>query len=119
LSGNQITLNSDRILLNAKNNNLIFSANNSALFSANNEISLNSKYLTVNTEYTFIGKYDNCEPMVLGNKLISLLYELLGSLMTLTVTNAAGVSSIPINSGNFMKLINKLNKIVSKKAFVE
>jgi hypothetical protein len=97
----------------------MFSSKNSALISAENEISLGSKYITTNSDYVFLGKYENCQPAVLGNTLISILYELVGSIATLTVSNAAGISTPPINASNFIKIMNKLNTLVSKKTFLE
>jgi len=98
---------------------MLFASKNSIMLSAENEISVGSKYFTVNSDYIFIGKYDKCEPAVLGNKLISLLYELVGSIATLTVSNAAGVSTPPINASNFIKIMNKLTELVSTKTFIE
>lgn len=115
----QIIVNSNRIILNSKYDNLMFSSKNSALISAENEISLGSKYITTNSDYVFLGKYENCQPAVLGNTLISILYELVGSIATLTVSNAAGISTPPINASNFIKIMNKLNTLVSKKTFLE
>jgi len=118
LDGNQIFVNSDKIVQVAKEDSIILDANNSILSSANNEIGFNSKYFTVNSEYSFLGKYDNCQPMVLGNELLKILYEIVANIMLLTVANSAGTTSVPINANNFGKIIDKLENILSKGNFV-
>jgi len=59
------------------------------------------------------------EPLVLGNKLVSLMDKLLDAISTLSVTTAQGPSGTPINVAQFTALKGELNTLLSKKVKTE
>jgi len=117
LDGKQITLNSDRIILNSKANEIIASANKDILLTANKEVGINSNRTVVNSNNIYLGSNKASEPVVLGNELLKLLYKVLVQLAYLTVTTPAGVSSPPNNATEFTNIIKELTKILSKQNF--
>lgn len=54
------------------------------------------------------------EPMVLGNTLADLLNELLAAVQKITVISPVGVTSVPVNIGDFAAIQAKLDTIKSK-----
>lgn len=120
-TGTQIVVNSDRLLLNSKKNEI-------SLFS-NTQINLNSLegltfdteksiYLTANNtvaisgEKIFIGSEGATEPMVLGNKLAEFLDELIGIFSNSTV---AVISSAPGTPAPFNPTILSQLRILKSK----
>jgi hypothetical protein len=120
-TGTQIIVNSDRLILNSKKNEislfsntqinfsslqgLTFDTEKSAYFTANNTISISG-------EKIFIGSEGATEPMVLGNQLAQFLDELIGIFSNST---AAVIGSAPGTPAPFSPtLLSQLRSLKSK-----
>ena len=115
--GEQIILNSDRIILNSKINEILAYSNKDILLSANEEFGVNSKRTTIKSDNIYLGANTATEPIVLGHQLLILLYKILTQLAYLTVTTSAGVSSPPNNATEFTNIMKELNNILSRNNF--
>jgi hypothetical protein len=120
LSGKQIIINSDRIVINARDKEIILSSKAGIGLS-----SLES--ITVDTDKDFqinaLGKIqlgiDAKEPIILGNKWKTFMTQLLDALMSLTVGTPNGPSSPPINNPQFLALKGQLTTLLSQAAYVK
>jgi len=128
-SGNQITLNTDRIIMNSKINEIGLFANSGILLNTNgylaldsfdsigittnDNITIKSNQAYINSKNIFLGSNAN-EPIVLGNKLVELLSNLLDALINETHMTGVGVSSPPVNKLEYIKIKRKLNILLSK-----
>ena len=59
------------------------------------------------------------EPMVLGDKLETLLNDILDAIMQLTVVTPVGTSSVPVNTAVFGQIKARVNQIKSSKSNLE
>jgi hypothetical protein len=132
-SGSQIILNSDRITLNSKKDEVMIFAGSNVEISTNNIINLNSNLHThINSPIIFLGTKNNNppdEPVLLGRQTIALLNEMMNKLCQLGINLASTVSPPPgspimeINAvGNELvneitKIQKKLNTLLSKTTF--
>ena len=77
-SDNQMLLNSDRIILNAKTDSILVHAKRAVHLSSNDTVNIDSKNETViNSAKTFVGNKDATEPFLFGDKTDDWLNELL------------------------------------------
>lgn len=131
-SGNQIMIASDRIILNAKKQELIGFSKESIGFSSEKTFSVDSKKLIeMESEKINLGLNAN-EPVLMGNltadwlqDFCSLMINTLKQLSSLTVPTGVGPSGIPINSPQFnairaevMGLSNRINSLKSELVFL-
>lgn len=135
LINDQIILNSGKIFLNSKVNEIAIFGKTNILLSANEIIGLESKTLnisnttsninstniTISADKIKIGSQQALQPMVLGNKLVDLLQQICNNISTLTVIGSSGVSTIePTLATKFTKLSAQIKKnILSKKSKIE
>jgi len=136
-SGQQIILNSDRIILNSKLNEIqlysklgisnctdgyysIDTFDDISFSSKNNfMIDVDEKFIFKNGSGTFIdspkillGKNAK-EPVVMGDKLVSILTDLIDIIIKETHPTGTGPSGPPVNSADYIKLKSKLKTILS------
>lgn len=132
---NQILINSDRIVLNAKTDVLFLNAKKSVSISSDKDINIDSKEETIiSSKKTFIGNKDATEPLLFGEKTDAWLKELL-DLINQTLTSLAahihptgtGPSGPPVDAqsysptytNNLQTIKNKIEQLKSKKNFVD
>jgi len=129
----QIILNSDRIVINSKKEDVLIFAKNNIELNTKNIINLNAdERVHVNSNAVFLGTVDSklpTEPLLLGNKTYSLLSDLLESLYNLGVTlsttvgSPEGAPALDINSAaetmlnDLEKISNNLEGILSQQNF--
>jgi hypothetical protein len=133
IDGSQIILNSDRITLNSKKDEVMIFASSNVEISTNNIINLNSNSHThINSPIIFLGTKNNIppdEPVLLGRSTVLLINRLmdtlcrLGNNLTSTVSPPAGSPIMEINTVgtslvNDINVIRKdLEKLLSKTTF--
>jgi hypothetical protein len=119
---NQILINSDKITMNARRNNITLSSFVNMDFGAGNNLTINTKnYTTIESSNIYLGKQAKTkkeedgigEPLVLGNKLKELLEEMIGIVETLKVTGCVAGLSGPIDPATIQKVTSLKNKLSS------
>lgn len=145
LSGDQLFVNSDRIILSAKAKEfIIFGKGNTGVitdgrytidaakdiyaFSDNNVILHTNKNIVLNSDASgviYLGKSGkpgkagaDVQRMVLGGELIQILEEILDEISQIIVPTPVGPSGTPINSVMFKAIKAKLAKIQSSRNFL-
>jgi hypothetical protein len=130
----QSIINSDRITLNSKKDEVMTFAKTNVEINTNNIINLNARSrVHLNTPHVFLGTKSNgkapTEPLLLGNKTKSLLTELLsilselGNTLTSVVTTPQGSPLTGVNTagttmvGKIKSLQKQLKGITSKNNF--
>ena len=126
--GNQILINSDKITLNARNNNITLSSLVNMDFGAGNNLTINTKnYTSIESSNIYLGKQAKIkkeedgigEPLVLGNKLKELLKEMVGIIETIKVTGCIAGLSGPIDPATIQKVTSLKNKLSSPEFWSE
>jgi len=113
----QIIINSDRIIFNAKLNELIGYSNSNINFSAEGTFTINSNQETIiNSKAIYLG-LDASEKIVLGDTLKDLLGQILDAIGKITVLTGTGPSSPPSNAAQFIAIKTKLSTILSKQNY--
>jgi hypothetical protein len=123
----QVIINSDRITLNSKKDEVMIFAKTNVEINTNNIINLNAgNRVHLNTKYIYLGtKSDGTapsEPLLLGNKTVKLLNDLmkvlseLGNTLTSVVSTPEGSPLIGVNTAGttLQKKVVKLQKQLSK-----
>lgn len=134
LIGEQILLNSDRIILSAKKGELLFFSKKNYGFISDGSLSIDNKggidisvkdniHVVTNDRDVaihsgkgsiFLGN-ENLEPMVKGQQLVDLLAELIDAIAAQNYLTPSGPSKIgPENLPTFRSIKSKLNNILSK-----
>lgn len=132
LKGNQILLNSDRLIFSAKTSEMIFYSKGNYGFISDGELSIDNKFgirmnvnddinITTNDRNVNINSGNgninlgntNLESLVKGETLVNLMKELITAIEALTVATPAGTSSPPINVASFTKVKGELNTMLS------
>jgi len=128
--GNQVIINSDRIIFNTKKEELMLFANKGIVINSNGYVAIDSSEnigLTtldrlnisaktgtyVDSKEIILGK-DATEHLVLGDTLLELLDELLSEMIKETHMTGAGASAPPQNAAKYAAIKAKLRKILSK-----
>ena len=126
--GNQIFMNSDRIVLNSKvNETMIFSKKAINLVSEGvvtidsvNDIWTNTTTKTVfNSPEIYLGAEDADESVVLGNTMIDWLQRLIDAINLMTHPTGTGPSGPPINAAAFTSLAQELENLLSVRNFTK
>lgn len=134
LLGDQILINSGRIILSAKNAEMIFYSKKNYGFISDGGLSIDNKLgmtinlgdhsnittngrdININTGST--GKINlgagSLESLVKGETLVLLLQELLTQIQAIIVATPAGPSSPPVNAAAFASISSRLNTILSR-----
>ena len=139
MTGDQILINSGRIILSAKDSEMIFYSKGNYGFISDSTLSIDNKggmtvntddnvlYITNGSDYTIetetgeihLGNGGSEEPLVLGDTLVELLNELCTELQSMTHPTPAGPSGPPVNAPKFAAIASKLSTILSTKNFVD
>lgn len=129
--GNQIIINSDRIIWNSKKNETFIFSNKGISLNSNGYIAIDSydtigittakeiniqsaNSVNVDSPKINLGKNAD-EPLVLGNKLVNILSELIDAILQQTHPTGAGPSGTPINAAQFRLIKNKLSRTILSK----
>ena len=134
LLGDQILINSGRIILSAKNAEMIFYSKKNYGFISDGGLSIDNKLgmtinlgdhsnittngrdININTGST--GKINlgagSLESLVRGETLVLLMQELISQIQLIIVATPAGPSSPPINAAAFASISSRLNTILSR-----
>ena len=134
LKGEQALINSGRIILSAKNAEMMFYAKGNVGFISDGQFSIDTRLgmnVSVNDNISFVtndrdfqifsgngsvflGSKD-LEPLVKGQKLVEILSELIQAIGEMQFLTPSGPSAIgPKNKPDFGKIHSKLNDILSK-----
>lgn len=135
LIGNQLLINSGRIILSAKTAEMIFYSKKNYGFISDGAMSIDNKlgidvsvggninvitndrdvaFFTGNGSI-FLGDVDR-EPMVKGNKLVDLLADLLAAILNQQYLTPSGPTALgPENFNDFIDINNRLQEILSSK----
>ena len=134
LKGDQALINSGRIILSAKNAEMMFYSKGNVGFISDGQFSIDTRlgmnvsvndnisFITNNRDFqifagngsVFLGSKD-LEPMVKGQKLVEILSELIQAIGDMQFLTPSGPSAIgPKNKPDFGKIHSKLNDILSK-----
>jgi hypothetical protein len=134
LKGDQILVNSGRIILSAKNAEMMFYSKGNVGFISDSQFSIDTKLgmnVSVNDNISFVtndrdfqifsgngsvflGSKD-LEPLVKGQKLVEILSELIQAIGDMQFLTPSGPTAIgPKNKPDFGKIHSKLNDILSK-----
>lgn len=141
-AGRQALVASDRIILNAKSNELMGFAKKDINLVAKDDFTLDTGgriaattlgeilltadtnilltadgNATITTSRINLGSEDAEEPLVLGNQLNDLLSELIDAIAQITVPTGTGPSGTPINVAQFQRIKNKLRTILSQQNY--
>lgn len=141
LINNQIIINSDKIFLNSKVNEVAIFGKTNILLSSNDIIGLESSKIsilsdilqigndkttiesdniTLSADKIYIGSENSSQPIVLGNELVSILNDLITQIAAITVTTPAGPSGPPNNIAAINAIIPRLRtSLLSKKTKTE
>ena len=93
--GEQILLNSGRLVFNAKNDSILLSANTSINLNTQDTVNIDSKNkFTVNTKEIYLGNKNATEPVILGDKFLDDFQKLLTNVISLT--SALGTVGTPV-----------------------
>ena len=93
--GEQVLINSGRLVFNAKNDSILLGANTSINLNTQDTVNIDSKNkFTVNTKEIYLGSKNATEPVILGDKFLQDFQKLLTNVITLT--SALGTVGTPI-----------------------
>ena len=120
--GNQIFMNSDKITINARQNNITLSSFLNMDLGAGNNLTINTKnYTSIESSNIYLGKQakEQNEPLVLGEQLKIILEEIIALTEGLKVTGCIAGMSGPVDPGTVNKITKLKNKLSSPKFFSE
>jgi|TARA_B110000444_G_scaffold250594_1_gene277265 hypothetical protein len=118
--GNQIILNSDRIVFNAKTDSILGTAKVSVGFSTEGTFNVDADdHTIIDSPKIYLGNAstDEAEPVALGQTLVDWLQELCDALSAETHPTACGPSGTPINAADYSSLKSKAPDILSQNSF--
>jgi len=118
--GNQVIINSDRIVFNAKTDSILGTAKVSVGFSTEGTFNIDADdHTIIDSPKIYLGNAstDEAEPVALGQTLVDWLQELCDTLMAETHPTACGPSGTPINSSDYGSLKSKAPDILSENSY--
>jgi len=128
-TGNQILINSGRLVFNSTNDHILLSSIKSVNFNAIESVNIDTPLVTVQSNKIYLGSKSATEPLLLGNQTVSLLNQLLSNLKAfmeicgVLVSTPAGTPLTPLNlaaeqmSNSILSIQNNLDSIKSKDNF--
>ena len=140
LIGDQILINSGRVIISAKESEMIFYSKGNYGFISDGGLSIDNKggitanieddsiFTTNNKDFTIetgangeihLGNGSGEEPLVKGDQLVDVLSQLIDAINQMTHPTPAGPSGPPVNAAVFSQIKQKLSIILSKKNFVD
>jgi|TARA_R110000822_G_scaffold6031_4_gene25389 hypothetical protein len=115
--GQQVVINSDRLLFNARTDSILLISDESVGISTNGTFNVDSSDITViNSPEIYLG-LDAVEPVVLGDTLLGLLEELCDALAAETHPTPVGPSGPPINVADYSSIKSRLSTFLSPQNF--
>ena len=126
--GEQVIINSGRLLFNSKNDNILLSSSDTINLNSINSFNVDTPKTIIASKEIYLGDKGATEPIILGNKFLDDFQKLLSSLISL-----CGALGTPIGSGppfaingaipgpatqTLVKAQNMLNKITQYKSKV-
>jgi len=118
-TGDQILLTSDRLVFNARKDEVAMFANNGLSFGTNGSLAVDAKDgIHLNASYINLGLNPN-EPAVLGDTLVRILSDLISQIQQITVPTGTGPSGIPLNSPMFSAISQRLVTCLSETVAVK
>ena len=129
-SGEQIILNSGRLLFNTKTDSILFSSKKTINLNSVESINIDSPTFVVNSKNIFLGDKNATEPVILGDTFLRDLKQLLTQLITLSTALqspigtpgpsapnliiAGPAQAMVTNANNMLNRINNYKSKVSK-----
>ncbi len=111
--GQQVVINSDRLLFNARTDSILLISEESVGISTNGTFNVDSLDKTViNSPEIYLG-LDAVEPVVLGDTLLGLLEELIDAILAETHPTPVGPSGPPINAADYSSIKSRLSTFLS------
>ena len=124
-TSNQIILSSGRLVFNSSKDHILLSSAKSISLNSVSSVNVDSPVFVTQTKNVYLGSKDANEPILLGNKTIDLLNQLLSSLKTFADVCATAQSTGPgplyqintigsVLSNNILSLQQQLDSLKSK-----
>ena len=118
--GNQVIINSDRIVFNAKTDSILGTAKVSVGFSTEGTFNIDADdHTIIDSPKIYLGNAstDEAEPVAMGQTLVDWMQKLCDTLMAETHPTACGPSGTPINSADYADLKSAAPDILSENSF--
>jgi hypothetical protein len=102
-AGKQILINSGRLVFNTTLDHILFSSKKSINLNAQEGVNIDAPTITLQSEKVYLGSKNATEPLLLGNKTISTLNNLITNLdaflqiCSVIVSTAPGTPIVPLN----------------------
>jgi hypothetical protein len=102
-AGKQILINSGRLVFNTTLDHILFSSKKSINLNAQEGVNIDAPTITLQSEKVYLGSKNATEPLLLGNKTISTLNNLIANLdaflqiCSVIVSTAPGTPIVPLN----------------------
>lgn len=139
LIGDQILINSGRVIISSKESEMIFYSKGNYGFISDSTLSIDNKggmlvaveddtfFNTNNNNFTIesgtgeihLGNGGGEEPIVKGDTLVDILGDLIDAINQMTHPTPAGPSGPPVNAAVFSQIKSRLKVILSSKNFVD
>ena len=139
LTGDQILINSGRVIISSKESEMIFYSKGNYGFISDSTLSIDNKggmlvaveddtfFNTNNNNFTIesgtgeihLGNGGGEEPIVKGDTLVDILGDLIDAINQMTHPTPAGPSGPPVNAAVFTQIKARLKVILSSKNFVD
>ena len=94
-SGNQIIINSGRLVFNSYNDHILLSSNKSINLNSVESINIDSPKTIIQSENVYLGSKNANEPLLLGNQTVQLLNQLITNLSGFMNICSTAVSTPP------------------------
>jgi len=119
--GNQIILNSDRLVFNAKKDHILLSSNNSIGLNASTSVNIDSPQFTIAGGDIHLGNKNATEPILRGDITIAQLSTMIDALVQFfTVYSSeppnAKIASTPLAASNLVPALNSVKSILQSQA---
>ena len=121
--GNQIIINSDRVILNSRLDTILLSSKKSINLNAEESVNIDANNFTIGSAKIYLGDKEADQPVVLGDAMVTQLNALIQSL-ELLVTACASAANVPsliawskVTQNQIQAVKNNLPKVLSKDVF--
>lgn len=120
-TGNQIILNSGRLVLNAKTDHILLSSNNSISLNAPTSVNIDSKQFTVAGGNIHLGNKNATEPILKGDVTVTQLSTMIDALVQFFTLYGSEppnlkVGSTPIAGANVVPTLNSVKAALQSRA---
>jgi hypothetical protein len=126
-AGEQIILNSGRLLFNTKTDSILFSSKKTINLNSVESVNIDSPTFVANSKNIFLGDKNATEPVILGNTFLNDLRQLLNQLITLSTALQSPIGTPGPSAPNLIiagpaqamvtnaqNMINRINNYKSK-----